>query len=301
MSIECECPKCGARMAFADEKARTQQHCLSCGQALIIPSESNQTPRIVEPQPVIEQTEPIEGFYRAVFIDSWKLFFDARNATSIVFIIAVVCFNFFLAQAFCCNYVAFIAVWGWLLGFYLNIIYETAFDADKLPEIYLGTGITFLWYIIKPLLIFVLTLIFTLLPFVITAAICYKAGFIAPEALKNFNDWPILLKFLFFICMFFFPATILVTAVAKDFALLRPDYILTPIIKAFFPYLVTVVLLVIAVVIELNTSQFAGVEEVTFLSAAGKLAVNLAVQLFAIIAMRSIGLFYRHYGCYFRW
>jgi len=288
-------------MAFADEKARTQQHCLSCGQALIIPSESNQTPRIVEPQPVIEQTEPIEGFYRAVFIDSWKLFFDARNATSIVFIIAVVCFNFFLAQAFCCNYVAFIAVWGWLLGFYLNIIYETAFDADKLPEIYLGTGITFLWYIIKPLLIFVLTLIFTLLPFVITAAICYKAGFIAPEALKNFNDWPILLKFLFFICMFFFPATILVTAVAKDFALLRPDYILTPIIKAFFPYLVTVVLLVIAVVIELNTSQFAGVEEVTFLSAAGKLAVNLAVQLFAIIAMRSIGLFYRHYGCYFRW
>ena len=29
------------------------------------------------------------------------------------------------------------------------------------------------------------------------------------------------------------------------------------------------------------------------------LAVNLAVQVVAIIAMRSIGLFYRHYACYF--
>ncbi len=301
MSIECECPKCGARMAFADEKAQTQQHCLSCGQALIIPSESNKTPLIVEQQPDIERTEPIEGFCKAVFVDSWKLFFDTRNATSIVFIIAVVCFNFFLAQSFCCNYVAFIAVWGWLLGFYLNIIYETAFDADKLPEIYLGTSFTFFWYIIKPFLIFFFTLIFTLLPFIITAAICCKTGIIAPEALKNFNDWPILLKFLFFLCLFFFPAAILVTAVAKDITLLRPDYILTPIIKAFFPYLVTVVLLIIAVVIELNTSQFAGVEEETFLSAAGKLTVNLAVQLFAIITMRSIGLFYRHYTCYFKW
>jgi hypothetical protein len=301
MSIECECPRCGARMAFADEKAQTQQHCLSCGQALIIPSESNQTPRIVEPQPDVEKTEPVEGFYRAALVDNWKLFLDAQNITSIVFIIAIVCFNFFLAQTFCCNYVTFIAVWGWLLGFYLNIIYETAFDIDRLPEIYLGTALSFLWYIIKPFLIFFFTLIFTLLPFIITSAICCKSGFIAPEALKNFNDWPILLKFLFFLCLFFFPAAILVTAVAKDFTLLRPDYILTPIIKAFFPYLVTVVLLIIAVLIELNTGQFGGVEEETFLSASGKLAANLAVQLFAIIAMRSIGLFYRHYTCYFKW
>jgi len=28
---------------------------------------------------------------------------------------------------------------------------------------------------------------------------------------------------------------------------------------------------------------------------------NLAVQVLVIISMRSIGLFYRHYGCYFPW
>ncbi|MHC4541398.1 MAG: hypothetical protein ACYS74_16720, partial [Planctomycetota bacterium] len=31
------------------------------------------------------------------------------------------------------------------------------------------------------------------------------------------------------------------------------------------------------------------------------LFANLAVQATAIIAMRSIGLFYRHYSCYFPW
>lgn len=301
MSIEFECPECGARIAFPDEKAQTQQNCLSCGQALIIPSESHQRPEIVEPQPVITIQEPIAGFYRAVFIDTWKLFFRPENSTSLVFVIAVVCFKFFLAQAFCCNYLTFIVVWGWLLGFYLNIISETALDMDKLPEIYLGTGLAFLGYIIKPFLIFFLTLLFVMLPFLVVIAICEMTGFIEPETLKNFNDWPLLLKILFFLCLFFFPAAVLTTAVAKDFTLLRPDYILAPISKAFRNYFVTFILLGITVVVELNTQQFAGLENETFLPAAGKLILNLLVQLLAIFSMRSIGLFYRHYACYFKW
>jgi len=31
------------------------------------------------------------------------------------------------------------------------------------------------------------------------------------------------------------------------------------------------------------------------------LALNLLVQVVAIYAMRAIGLFYRHYACYFAW
>lgn len=301
MSIEFECPKCGARIAYEDEKAGKQDNCLSCGQALIIPSESHQIPELVEPQPEITQIEPVVGFYKAAFVDTWKLFFRYENTTSLVFVIAVVCFNFFLAQAFCCNYVTFIVVWGWLLGFYLNIIHETAFDIDKLPEIYLGTGLTFIWYIIKPFLIFFLTLLFVMLPFLVVIAVCHSIGLITPEILKDFNDWPLVLKLLFFLCLFFFPAAVLASAVAEGFTLLRPDYLLAPVRRAFRPYLVAVIFLFIAVVIELNTSQFAGLEDETFLSAAAKLVLNLAVQFFAIFAMRSTGLFYRHYGCYFKW
>jgi len=29
--------------------------------------------------------------------------------------------------------------------------------------------------------------------------------------------------------------------------------------------------------------------------------MNLGLQVVAIIAMRAIGLFYRHYTCYFQW
>jgi hypothetical protein len=36
-------------------------------------------------------------------------------------------------------------------------------------------------------------------------------------------------------------------------------------------------------------------------AAAKCLSVNLLVQLLAIFSMRSIGLFYRHYICYFKW
>jgi len=302
MSIEFECPKCGARIAFEDEKAGKQDNCLSCGQALIIPPESHQIPEIVEPQPDITQTEPIEGFYKAVFIGTWKLFFRFENTTSLVFIITVVCFNFFLAKACCCNYVTFIVVWGWLLGFYLNIIHDTAFGVDNLPEIQLGEGFGFLWNIIKPFITFLLTLLFVMLPIAVVIVVCRNIGIITPKILTNFNDWPLALKLLFFLCWFLFPSAVLATAVGGDFTLLlRPDYLLSPVFKAFGPYIVTVVFLVIAAMIELNTAPFAGVEAETFFSAAGKLTLNLIVQLFAISAMRSIGLFYRHYACYFKW
>ena len=302
MSIEIECPKCGARIAYEDEKAGKQDNCLSCGQALIIPPESHQIPKLVEPQPEITETKTIQGFYKAVFIDTWKLFFKSKNTTSLVFVIAVVCFNFFLAKACCCNIVSFIVVWGWLLGFYLNIIHDTAFGVDTLPEIQLGEGFGFLWNIIKPFLIFFFTLLFVMLPLAVVLLVCRNIGIISPETLTNFNDWPLVLKLLFFLCWFLFPSAALATAVGGDFTLLlRPDYLLSPVFKAFGPYIVAVVFLVIAAVIELNAGLFAGIKNETFLSAAGKLTLNLIVQLFAIFAMRSIGLFYRHYACYFKW
>jgi hypothetical protein len=98
--------------------------------------------------------------------------------------------------------------------------------------------------------------------------------------------------------LFLFPMAILTTAVGKDLTLLRPDYIIVPILKAFMPYLTVVALLVAACLLETQTKQFKGS---TFAITVGNLALNLAVQLIAIIAMRSIGLFFRHYSCRFRW
>ena len=93
MTIQFNCPNCDAVIAFDDKHIGKRAKCTTCGQRLIIPSESHTTAkRFEEPE---EKGEPIPGFYRAVFVDSWKLFVRAQNAKGLVFVTAAVCFKFF--------------------------------------------------------------------------------------------------------------------------------------------------------------------------------------------------------------
>ncbi len=290
MTIQFFCPNCNEIIGFPDKYAGKRARCTNCGQLFIIPSENYKKPKKVEPPK--EKGEVLPGFYRAVFVDNWKLFFDPENATSLVFVIAVVCFKFFTAGSCGCAFVTHYVVWGWLLGFYLNIIYETAFEIDKLPEIYLGTSITFMWYIIKPFFLFSVTMAVVQLPFIIALILLKDEGM----TFENIRQAEFgLLHVLFILGLFLFPISILTTAVGKDFTMFRPDYLLRPVFKAFIPYLVTVILLIAAALLETQTTQFTGAD---LLTTAGHLAMNLAVQLIAIIAMRSIGLFHRHYNCH---
>jgi ribosomal protein S27E len=293
MTIQFNCPNCDALIAFPDKHARKRARCLTCGQIFIIPAKDGEKPKRIEPE--IQKEEPVPGFYRALFIDSWKLFVGPENSTSLAFVVAAVCFRFFLGAGICCvNYISFVVVWGWLLGFYLNIVYETAYDIDNLPEIYLGTSITFLLYIIKPLLIFLFAMAVVQVPFIVAFVILRSPDLAAQDSWRA----EIVLHALLALGLFLFPVAVLTMAVGKDFTLLRPDYLLAPIVRAFKPYLAVGGLLIAAGVLEMQTQQYVGQN---FLAASGHLMLNLAVQVVAIMAMRSIGLFYRHYSCYFAW
>ena len=296
MTIQFNCPNCNAIIAFADKHCGKRARCTTCGQLFIIPSKSNKTPKKVEPPK--EKGQVIPGFYRAGFIDNWKMFLNSENVTSLVFVIAAVCFKFFTAGSPCCAFVTNYAVWGWLLGFYLNIIYETAFGIDKLPEIYLGTSVTFVWYIIKPFFLFSCTMAIVQLPFIITLILLKDKGLTLENIWQAEIGFRLLLQVFFILGLFLFPIAILTTAVGRDFTMFRPDYLLRPVFKAFVPYVVTVVLLIAAALLETQTTQYTGAELPT---TAGHLAMNFAVQVIAIIAMRSIGLFYRHYNCHLAW
>ena len=296
MTIQFNCPNCNAIIAFADKDCGKRARCTTCGQLFIIPSKSNETPKKVEPPK--EKGEPLPGFYRAVFVDNWKMFFDSENITPLVFVIAAVCFKFFTAGSPCCAFVTNYAVWGWLLGFYLNIIYETAFEIDKLPEIYLGTAVTFVWYIIKPFFLFSCTMAIVQLPFIITFVLLKDEGLTLENIWQAEIGVRLLLQGFFILGLFLFPIAILTTAVGRDFTMFRPDYLLRPVFRAFIPYVVTVVLLIAAALLETQTTQYTGAELPTTV---GHLAMNFAVQVIAIIAMRSIGLFYRHYNCHLAW
>jgi len=295
MTIQFHCPKCGSLIAFTDKHAGQSIKCMTCGQRQIIPEKSGQTPQKIEPK--LKPEFPLPGFYHAVFVDSWKIFIDKDNLTALVFVTAVVCFRFFTSGVCCMAIITYFAAWGYLFGFYLQIINETAAGIDKLPEIEVGTSITFLGYIFKPIFTFVFTVFIIQLPFIAALAFFSDKGVTWENIWETKTVLNLVLHGLFAAGLFLFPMAILVAAVLEDLPeLLRFDRLLVPVIRAFIPYLVVVGLLAAACLIENKAEQDA---TPSMLQNAGILAINLAVQVVAIIAMRSIGLFYRHYDCYF--
>ena len=298
MTVEFNCPHCGAVIAFDSKHAGQRAKCLTCGQRFLIPAQSFQKPEKVAPEPQVKE-DPIPGFYRAVFLDNWGVFFRRESVTPLAFVIAVVCFRFFLAPGACClNYVASIIIVGLLFGYYLSIIHQTAHDEDLLPEVDVGTSITFLWHVIEPIFIFGYTLFLVELPFIAGLALARNHGVSYDQVWSGHTPLHLLLQVLQIGGLFVFPAAILTLAVGQDFTLLRPDYLLAPLFRAFFPYLTVVLLLIATCFLEMHTVQYDGEDTGV---AVKHLAVNLLVQVLAILSMRSIGLLYRHYGCYFKW
>jgi hypothetical protein len=304
MTIKFHCPNCDALIAFHDKHRGKRARCLTCRQPFIIPSEDNETPQKVEPE--IEKTQPLPSFYRALFVDSWKLFINPANLTPLFFVAALVCFKFFTGHL---DYssdvgqyrfqapvgqIVTIAAWGCLLWYYMEIIYSTAFDTEDLPEVYVGGFFGFLWNIIKSICTFFTAMLIVLLPCVIAVVISNRIG----------AQWPVLLNTLAIAGLFAFPIAILTLSVGGDITLLfRPANILSPLIRAFWPYLVTVVLFVLACQFQLwlEVRGYGRLLHERGVVVALHLLANLGVQVLAIIAMRSIGLFYRHHSYHFPW
>ena len=302
MTIRFNCPSCNELIAFADKHCGKRAHCTTCGQQFIIPSgDEEKTKKIKSPK---EKVEPLPGFYRAVFIDSRQLFTNEENITGLVFIATAVCLKFFTArlnytmtipgQAYSVDlpipigHVLHIAAWGFLFWYYMEIIYTTAYEQEKLPDVIVGGFSGLLRRIAKSVYVFFIMLFVVELPYLITALISSRMD----------AEWPVLLYVLMLAGLFLFPVAILTVAVGKDLTMLRPDYFLVTISRAFKPYLVTAVLLGAAAVLQLHANQYSGQSQAATI---GYLLLNLTVQVIALLAMRSIGLFFRHYSCLLPW
>ena len=118
------------------------------------------------------------------------------------------------ASTTCRNFV----IWGWLFGFYLNVISHTAIDDDQLPEIDIGTSITFLLYILGPFFIFFYTLFLVELPFIIGLSLAQDSGVTFGNLWSGSNGLHRLLQALLLGGLFLFPAAILTTAVGGSFS-----------------------------------------------------------------------------------
>ena len=302
MTIRFNCPSCNELIAFADKHSGKRAHCATCGQQFIIPSgDKGKIKKIKSPK---ERAVPLPGFYRAVFVDSRRLFTNQENITGLVFIAVAVCVKFFMAgmnytmtipgQAYVFNipipigHVLHVAAWGFLFWYYMKIIYSIAYEHEKLPDVILGGFNGLVWRIAKSVYTFILILLVVELPYFIAALI------------SNWMDveLPVLENVLMFAGLFLFPVAILTAAVGKDLTLLRPDYFLITITRAFMPYLVTAVLLGAGIVLQMYASQYSGQSAAV---ATGHLLLNFAVQVIILVAICSIGLFFRHYSCLLPW
>ncbi|MHC4559907.1 MAG: hypothetical protein ACYTFW_17390 [Planctomycetota bacterium] len=302
MTIQFNCPNCDALIAFDDKYCGKRARCTTCGQPFIIPSKDKEAPKKIKlPK---EKGEPLPGFYRAVLIDSWKLFTNPKNATGLVFILTVVVFKFFTAGW---NFSLFIqgnwlsfdfyiplgwvlraAAWGCLFWFYTEMIYSTGFDREEMPVVTLGGFYGLIWKIVKSIYTIFIILLVVGMPYIIAFLILKKMQI----------QSPVFLYISMLGGLFLLPMAILTVAVGKELTMLRYDYLLIPIFRAFTPYLVTVVLLGVAVIVQIQTKQYAHQDQ---MKATGYLLLNFALQAVFVIAMRSVGLFYRHYSCHLSW
>lgn len=298
MTIQFNCPNCGELIAFADKHRGKHAHCATCGQHFVIPLTSEQSAGKIEPPK--EQTELLPGFYRAALLDNWKLFGSAKNATGLILAAAAVSFKFFTGHTdYSYTVGAFriqaptgqlitLAAWGCLFWYYMEIISSTALDNEDLPGVDMGGFFGFLWNAATSLFAFAVLLTFVLLPSIIYFVVSKRAGVV----------WYVLVH----AGLFVFPMAILTFSVGRDYGLaFRPDYLLKPIAKALGPYLVVFGLFALAWELQLRTVGYGRLAERSNFVIVVHLLANLAVQAITIIAMRSIGLFYRHYSCHFRW
>jgi len=174
----------------------------------------------------------------------------------------------------------------------MEIIRQTAFDEDELPEIDIGGGFAFFGNIIKSVYLFIVAVLIAVLPFVIIAKILESVGMGTLIHLNIFVLAGLVL----------FPIVILTIAASPQlWYVFRPGYIFMPIIRAPFPYLVPTVLVIAAVIFQWLNLDYGDLKNPTNIEVALQLLANIGVQILMIIAMRSIGLFCRHYSCYLPW
>ena len=186
-TITFHCPKCKSLCAFSGRFAGRQCRCLKCGQFMLVPTEDGGKPEKLEIS--CDTGQPLPGFYKAVFIDSWKVFLRFKSLTLLIFIAAVICAKFFFGHlnffleiggqkvfAFYFGTLTKFLVWGSLFFCYMEIICSTAYDMEELPEIYMGGIFGFLWTIAKSAYTFLIALLIVELPCIIAIGIFKAVG-----------------------------------------------------------------------------------------------------------------------------
>jgi hypothetical protein len=302
------CPKCKYLCAFKDVYAGRRARCLNCNQIFIIPAAENEKVQIIKP-PKEEFDDPLPGFYEAVFKYSWRAIFRKQSLATLIFILIMTTLKFFVAHldysiAIPCRSGGTIAIllpvgsiiaglaWGGIFWCYTEIICATGFDIESLPQVSFGEGFGYLFSVLKSLYSFFIAFVIVFLP-----AIIAKLIFNMADIQSNWFILPFIV-----LGIFLFPMAVMIVSISKDLLLLfNLKCFFIPIKKAFRHYLFLAGLFILTgqlQYISLNYGNVAGRPNSVILL---HLLAVLAIQILAVFTMRTAGLFYRHFACYFGW
>ena len=241
-------------------------------------------------------------FFKDAFASFYIVFKGTGNVVNMLILLVLCAFLPVLGYVGCYGFIGQVIVLGWFCAFYFNTILEVARGEDDLPSI---GGVEGWWgSIFRPLLLFVGVYAFCMIPFLVYT---FSVG------LGSFD--PLVALALQLLGVFVGPMALLSVALGDSIGALRPDLMIKSIVNAFVPYLA--VWLMLGVIFAGAVLLLIGVVAATVLGNLGNdtgvigwLASSFGLQILAlwlvygygaVVAMRIIGLFYRHFKHRFAW
>jgi hypothetical protein len=242
------------------------------------------------------------------FVFVWLLYVAAESCS------VVTGFSPLLSRFGCLALVFWLALTGWIYSFLLNCIVDVACGEDDLPTLRFTEGL--LDDMVYPLFKFVGAWFVVLLPALIYTMVALgcapaqlradiRAAGSAGELFDVLGPWAPPLVALAGLAVFFWPITVLVVAMSRLADVFRIDLILRTVGRTFLPYLATCLLVGVAFGLEVGAlralSRPAGGGTTGANVALIVVLANGAIAYFDVVAMRIIGLYYRHFSNRFAW
>ncbi len=317
MSIQTYCPKCKSVCGFSDNLAGRRAKCVNCGQLFIVPAEDDGI--AVKYDLPIEKGDPLPGFYEAVFKKFFQAIFASSSIGALIFIMFLTCLwyltgwmNFTLN--FPCTSGGFVSVylplghfmtficWGLIIHVFLDFAYKTSIDiehisttvflafvAEEIQEIFM-IPYKICWYAAKAWYPVLCGLLVVSLPSIISIGIM--------ELLNC--DIPAVRWSLFAAGLIFWPAIFFNIARTQDFiSAARLNQVWHIIIDTWPHYLFLAAVFLIPAIGMFLMPNIVKVFRIHPLLVPAALGAVCILQLLLLFAMRTTGLFDRHFrDCY---
>lgn len=299
MSIRYQCA-CGQNVVLPNGAAGRKARCLSCRKVFSVPSPAEDTgihgfhgfpalePEILAHHPDAAIAVPRSGFI-AELVESFLFLLNPRSlATFAALLVSILVVDAMPPIGFI-GFVLSIILTLYICAFYMNVVLETAAGEDDLPAVWVHSVIDDL---IVPTLHFVASWVLAMGPLIVTYAVAYAQGHELSEAVY---------VGLTALAVALWPILILAIAVGRSLGAARPDLLLRTIIATPLPYLcvlaATGVSAAIYIIPEVMPRRPAG-----FAHAVALHVALTAIRLYAaIVALRAVGLYYRHFKHRFPW